>query len=213
MAQSGKKPQDSDSNSDPKHSTTWNALTFRCWCGTATSPTESVRRPSEFTPRSGSRNEDDCLATRLLRNTRSRPNRLARRDPRAVPRTGAGASPRPISGCGGRSKLAEEAFQGITEAFNVLYNPERRRLHDLELTGPESEAAPQVQDQRQLVKVYLSRGIKAYKERNFRSSGRELRSGDEAGPKRRTGLVLLGFDLLSEPALAIARPHCGRGGL
>ena len=30
---------------------------------------------------------------------------------------------------------AEAEFQGVTEAFNILSNPERRRQHDLELSG------------------------------------------------------------------------------
>ena len=32
---------------------------------------------------------------------------------------------------------AEGEFQEITQAFNVLFDPERRRGHDLELTRPE----------------------------------------------------------------------------
>lgn len=60
---------------------------------------------------------------------------------------------------------AEEEFQGITEAFNVLNNPERRRLHDLDLSAPPS--AQQAPDALQLSRVYLQRGIKAYKEKNY----------------------------------------------
>src|SRR3954447_10204024 len=56
---------------------------------------------------------------------------------------------------------AESEFQEITQAFNVLIDPERRRRHDVELVRPD-EGAPV--DGRQLFKVYLQRGVKAYKE-------------------------------------------------
>jgi curved DNA-binding protein CbpA len=59
--------------------------------------------------------------------------------------------------------LAELEFQEITQAFNVLASPERRREHDLELQRPQE---PQ-NDLRQLARVYLQRGIKASKEKNF----------------------------------------------
>lgn len=58
---------------------------------------------------------------------------------------------------------AETEFQSITEAFNVLSDPERRRQHDAELLRPVARPA----DSQQLLKVYLQRGIKAYKEENF----------------------------------------------
>ncbi len=61
---------------------------------------------------------------------------------------------------------AEEVFQGITEAFNVLFNPERRRLHDMELQSPDS-GPTQGPVPEELAKVYLSRGVKAYKQRQF----------------------------------------------
>ncbi len=58
---------------------------------------------------------------------------------------------------------AEIEFQEITQAFNVLSDPSRRRQHDLEVDRPEATSA----DPRQLARVYLQRGIKAYKEKNF----------------------------------------------
>jgi tetratricopeptide (TPR) repeat protein len=59
---------------------------------------------------------------------------------------------------------AEREFQEITQAFNVLVDPERRRQHDLELARPEPGATSA--DPRQLARVFLQRGIKAYKEKN-----------------------------------------------
>jgi curved DNA-binding protein CbpA len=58
---------------------------------------------------------------------------------------------------------AERDFQEITQAFNVLSDPERRRQHDVELARPADSAA----DPRQLSRLYLQRGIKAYREKNF----------------------------------------------
>lgn len=60
---------------------------------------------------------------------------------------------------------AELDFQDLTEALNILTSPERRRQHDLELARPE----PQQQgvDARQLARVYLQRGTKAYREKNY----------------------------------------------
>ncbi len=61
---------------------------------------------------------------------------------------------------------AEEEFQGITEAFNILFNPEKRRQHDMELLGPSPQPS-QAPDQHDLVRVYMVRGVKAYKEKKY----------------------------------------------
>ena len=63
---------------------------------------------------------------------------------------------------GAEKEAAEREFQEVTQAFNVLSDPERRRQHDLELTRPGNDADP-----RQIARAYLQRGIKAYKEKNF----------------------------------------------
>jgi DnaJ-class molecular chaperone len=60
---------------------------------------------------------------------------------------------------------AEHEFQEITQAFNVVVDPERRRVHDLELTRPEPGSTGA--DPRQLSRIYLQRGIKAYKDKNY----------------------------------------------
>jgi curved DNA-binding protein CbpA len=60
---------------------------------------------------------------------------------------------------------AEKDFQELTQAFNVLIDPERRRRHDVELVRPEESSS--TVDPRQLFKVYLQRGVKAYKEKNY----------------------------------------------
>lgn len=60
-------------------------------------------------------------------------------------------------------KAAEERFQLLTEAMNVLTNPARRKAHDLEL----EKNRPLSQDPAALGRVYLAKGVKAYREGNF----------------------------------------------
>src|SRR5262249_41225634 len=75
---------------------------------------------------------------------------------------------------------AEEQFQEITQAFNVLVDPARRRNHDLELARPEPGATGA--DPRQLAKVYLQRGIKAYKEKNNFEAADSFARATQADP-------------------------------
>jgi curved DNA-binding protein CbpA len=64
----------------------------------------------------------------------------------------------------GDQKLsAESIFQDITQAFNVLVDPERRRQYDLELSKPRESSA----DPKQLARAFLQRGVKAYRDRNL----------------------------------------------
>jgi curved DNA-binding protein CbpA len=67
---------------------------------------------------------------------------------------------------GSLKQQAETDFQALTEAFNVLSDAERRRLHDFELTRPELQGA-QGDTPAQLAKMYLQRGIRAYKEQKY----------------------------------------------
>jgi len=78
---------------------------------------------------------------------------------------------------GTEKQRAELEFQAITQAFNVLSNPERRRLHDAELARP--DATPQGAPG-ELAKVYLSRGVKAYKARNFTEAADNFSRATEA---------------------------------
>ncbi|MBI2213579.1 MAG: DnaJ domain-containing protein [Acidobacteria bacterium] len=56
---------------------------------------------------------------------------------------------------------AERKFQVLTEAMNVLTNPQRRKAHDSELSG--GAGARAMSDPKELAKVYLSNGVKAFK--------------------------------------------------
>jgi curved DNA-binding protein CbpA len=60
-------------------------------------------------------------------------------------------------------KTAEEHFQLLTEAMNVLTNPARRKAHDTEL----EKNRPLSQDPAAIARVYLAMGVKAYREGNF----------------------------------------------
>jgi curved DNA-binding protein CbpA len=76
---------------------------------------------------------------------------------------------------------AEEEFQAVTEAFNVLVNPERRRQHDGDLAAPRTARQTGI-DQDQLLKVYLQRGIRAYKEKRYREAADNFDRATRAAP-------------------------------
>jgi Tfp pilus assembly protein PilF len=62
---------------------------------------------------------------------------------------------------------AERKFQALTEAVNVLTNPARRKQHDAELsTGMNKTSA----DFGQVAKVYMAKGVKAFKEGDVRAA-------------------------------------------
>ena len=62
---------------------------------------------------------------------------------------------------------AERKFQTLTEAVNVLTNAAKRKQHDGELAvGTDRGTA----DLTQVAKVYLGKGVKAYKEGDWRSA-------------------------------------------
>ncbi|MDA8018394.1 MAG: DnaJ domain-containing protein [Thermoanaerobaculia bacterium] len=58
---------------------------------------------------------------------------------------------------------AEQDFQDITEAFNVLTDPVRRRQVDLNLQQPQKVE----HDPSGIVRVYMNRGIRAFKQSNL----------------------------------------------
>jgi curved DNA-binding protein CbpA len=64
---------------------------------------------------------------------------------------------------GEQKQAAELAFQEITQAFNVLSDPELRRQHDMALER--RQEAPS--DPKVVARVYLQRGVRAYKEKNL----------------------------------------------
>ncbi len=62
---------------------------------------------------------------------------------------------------------AERKFQSLTEAVNVLTNPARRKQHDAELSVGITKTAA---DFTQVAKVYLAKGVKAFKEGDVRAA-------------------------------------------
>ncbi|MGE5233233.1 MAG: J domain-containing protein [Acidobacteriota bacterium] len=83
----------------------------------------------------------------------------------------------------GEEKVAAEIeFQELTEAFNVLCDPERRRLHDLELARPETTQA-RASDAEQVGRLYLQRGIKAYREKNYLEAADNFDRATKADPE------------------------------
>ena len=62
-----------------------------------------------------------------------------------------------------KKKQAEERFQVLTEAVNVLTNPGRRKTHDSEL----DKQKPAASDSQAIARAYLARGVKAFKEGLF----------------------------------------------
>jgi DnaJ-class molecular chaperone len=75
---------------------------------------------------------------------------------------------------------AETEFQEITQAWNVLIDAERRRQHDLELGRPEPGSTSA--DPRQLARLFLQRGIKAYKEKNHFEAADSFDRATQADP-------------------------------
>lgn len=62
---------------------------------------------------------------------------------------------------------AERKFQNLTEAVNVLTNPEKRRQHDTEISGGLDKG---VVDFAQIAKAYLAKGVKAFKDKDIRTA-------------------------------------------
>ena len=79
----------------------------------------------------------------------------------------------------GEAKAAAEVeFQEITQAANVLGDAERRRQHDLELARPQEQSA----DNRQVGRMFMQRGVKAYKERSFLEAAENFDRATQAEP-------------------------------
>ena len=82
----------------------------------------------------------------------------------------------------GEAKVdAEREFQEITEAFNILSDPARRRQVDSELSAPETRANEEGPGQ--AAKVYLRRGIKAYREGNHADAADNFERATEESPE------------------------------
>lgn len=75
---------------------------------------------------------------------------------------------------------AELVFQDITEAFNVLSDAVRRRQIDAELNRPASQ---RTSDNSEVMRVYLNRGIRAYKEGNWLEAATQFDRATQTDPQ------------------------------
>ena len=86
---------------------------------------------------------------------------------------------------GDEKARAETEFQAITQAFNVLSDPARRRLHDAELVERRGVAAAEGGrglDPREVARVWTGRGVKAYRERRFAEAAEAFDQATRALP-------------------------------
>ena len=75
---------------------------------------------------------------------------------------------------------AEQEFQDITEAFNVLTDPVRRRQVDLHLQQPKKAGEHDPSD---VVRVYMNRGIRAFKQSNLIEAASNFSRAADTDPK------------------------------
>ena len=90
---------------------------------------------------------------------------------------------------GDEKAAAEERFQAITEAMNVLTSPERRRDHDFHLAQSKGDRKGQEGDR--VAQVYLRRGAKAYRERNWVQAADGFHRATELQPQNARAWYLL----------------------
>ncbi|MFQ5349353.1 MAG: DnaJ domain-containing protein [Thermoanaerobaculia bacterium] len=74
---------------------------------------------------------------------------------------------------------AEARFQEITQAFNVLNDAGRRRDHDLELARPDGLK----QDESEAARVYLQRGIKAFRDKQYSQAAENFDRATRENPE------------------------------
>ena len=75
---------------------------------------------------------------------------------------------------------AEARFQEITQAFNVLNDATRRRDHDMELARPDGLKQ---EDSSEAARVYLQRGIKAFREKQYSQAAENFDRATKENPE------------------------------
>lgn len=90
----------------------------------------------------------------------------------------------------GEKRRAEREFQDITEAFNVLTDPDRRRRHDQELRrggGGARTGSAEAADRSETSRAYLARGVQAYKEGNYAAAAASFEQATRVDPDNPQG--------------------------
>lgn len=117
---------------------------------------------------------------------------------------------------GDEKARAETDFQALTEAFNVLYDPDRRRRHDaalLERRAPKPSEGGRGLDAREVARAWMGRGVKAYRERRFAEAAEAFDQVTRATPADARGWYNLALAASQEErwrdrALAAIRRAC-----
>jgi curved DNA-binding protein CbpA len=92
---------------------------------------------------------------------------------------------------------AERKFQTLTEAMNVLTDPVRRKNHDAELSSlNRGQSEPG-----QLSKVYMSKGIKAYRDSDFDTARENFDMAVKHNPKDAKAFHYLALASAKTPSL------------
>ncbi len=92
---------------------------------------------------------------------------------------------------------AERKFQTLTEAMNVLTDPARRKNHDAELSSlSRGQSEPG-----QLSKVYMSKGIKAYRDSDFDTARENFDMAVKHNPKDAKAFHYLALASAKTPSL------------
>jgi curved DNA-binding protein CbpA len=82
---------------------------------------------------------------------------------------------------GAERERAEREFQEITEAFNVLSSPERRRQHDVELTRPDSGGGEG--DSARLARFHMEAGVQYYRDGNYFQAAESFERATQSDPR------------------------------
>ena len=86
----------------------------------------------------------------------------------------------PDRSSGPDKESAEIEFQKITEAFNVLSDHERRRLHDFQLARPDTG---KVDTSEEAARVYMKRGLESFKIKKYAEAAECFQQAAEANPE------------------------------
>ncbi len=98
----------------------------------------------------------------------------------------------------GEKAEAERKFQTLTEAVNVLTNPVRRKQHDSEISSGVSKGA----DIASVGKAYMSKGVKAFKENDFRTAYENFDMAVKHNPNDGKAFHYLALTAMRIPAYA-----------